>query len=47
MDKDFRRHQAEWVDGPEGQRMLVQVCEELVDGRWEPSLSVVRVEPKR
>jgi hypothetical protein len=46
MNKDFRKHPAEWV-GPAGKRMLVQVCEEFVDGRWEGTIVILPEESAR
>jgi hypothetical protein len=32
----FRTYGPEWIDAGEQVRILVQLCEELVDGEWEP-----------
>jgi hypothetical protein len=37
---DFRTYQPEVVTGPTGEDITLQLCEELVDGRWEPFYSL-------
>lgn len=32
---DFRMYEPEWVQGAHSM-VLLQLCEELVEGRWEP-----------
>jgi hypothetical protein len=36
---DFRTYEPEVVTGPTGEAVTLQLCEELVDGRWEPFYS--------
>ena len=37
----FRTYEPEWVTGHDGRQVLMRVSEELVEGRWEPFISIV------
>ena len=37
---DFRKYAPEWLSGPGHTRMLVAVCADLIDGRWESFISI-------
>ena len=34
--KDFRQYEPEWVSTGNGSEILMQLCEEKIEGRWEP-----------
>lgn len=40
--KDFRTHKPEWVGDRYGNKTLLRVCEELIEGRWEPFVSILK-----
>jgi hypothetical protein len=42
----FRTHPAEWVNGDHGEEVLLQLCEELIDGRWEPFVATLWARPR-
>lgn len=40
--KDFRNYKPEWVKDRYGNKTLLRICEELIGGRWEPFLSIIK-----
>jgi hypothetical protein len=40
---DFRTYQPETVKGPDGKLHTLQLCEEWVEGRWEPFMAILKV----
>jgi hypothetical protein len=41
QEPSFRTYPPEWVDGGHGEQVLLQRCEELVEGRWEPFVATL------
>jgi hypothetical protein len=46
-EPSFRSWPPKIVTGPDGERLKATLCEELVDGRWEPFMSFRRLIPGR
>ena len=42
-EPDFRMYAAEVVQGAKGELVRMQLCEELVEGRWEPFYAMSKV----
>jgi hypothetical protein len=42
----FRTYSEEWVDNGHGELLLLQPCEELVDGHWEGFVSELARRPR-
>jgi hypothetical protein len=40
----YRTHKPEWVTGKDGRKMRIQICEELIEGRWEPYVTIRRAD---
>ena len=41
----LRTYAAQWVDASRGERVLLQPCEEWIDGRWEGFISELERRP--
>ena len=39
---DFRTYKPETLVEKDGSKVVVRLCEELIDGRWEPFLAIVK-----